>query len=216
MASRSRVAVTKPDTDDDYDAPAAPAAASQAPRQGSRVVKRGWGAPAREERQETVKAEYLKLKDNGHRIIKVMNAVPPVHYFQHFVNSMGQSFTCARIWEGRQLVQACPLCEAGHKASARFMLNVVDMETPEIIRKWDFGNEVSGILQGYSVKPNGEEFPIDDENRYFEVYHRSVAGRKAPSTQVDRLKASDLHDDYGILPLTSQEIEELRGEPVLD
>jgi len=223
MASRNRVAVAAPVEDDSYDGPSESMKAPQrAPRTG-RVVRSGWGAPATP-KQETVKAPYLELKGNGRRIIKILNEKPPVHYFQHFVQQVKRSYTCGKIWEDGKLVQTCPLCNVGHKASARFMMNVIDMEdinkaesiSDIKVRKWDFGNEVSTLLQGYSVNPDNEYWPVDDEARYFEVYHVSVAGRSAPSTKVDKLKARDLQEDFGIEPFTTAELEEIRGEEILD
>lgn len=85
-------------------------------------------------------------------------------------------------------------------------MNVVDMADPKTVVKWDFGNEVKSVLLGYT-----ENGPLNDINRYFEVYHVAVAGRTAPSTKVDRLKARDFEEDHNGVPLTEAEIEELCG-----
>lgn len=224
MASRSRVAVNaEPVEEESYNVSESPQDAYEKPVRASRVVRSGWGAPnVTEERRETVKAPYLKLKDNGHRIIKIMDEVPPVHYFQHFVNSIKRSFTCSQVRDEdtNKIVERCPMCDAGHRASPRFMLNVIDMPSkrskePAQIVKWDFGTEVKEVLVQYTtLNRDGEEeyFPLNEINRYFEVYHVSVAGRSAPSTKVERLKARDLEDDHGIVPFTQSEIDELVGD----
>lgn len=211
MASISRSRVTKPaeeqefvdgntysagvpDHDDDDTPPKRTIA-----RTSSRSVSSGWGAPKQEQR-ERVQAPYLKLKDNGKRIVKLLTAEPTLRYFEHFVNSTGKRFICS----GKD---TCALCDAGHRAGARFMMNVVDMSEPEEVATWTFGNEVAQQLQAFAEETVTS--PIDRENLYFQVYHIKVEGRKAPGTKVLPVKARDVFDDYGIPVLNSEDIDKL-------
>lgn len=163
------------------------------------TVSSGWGAP-KQERRERVQAPYLKLHENGKRIVKLLTESPSLNYFEHFVNSTGKRYICP----GRVV---CALCKAGHKASYRFMMNVVDMGEPEVVCTWTFGNEVAQQLQAFAE--DEVTSPLDRENLYFQVYHIKVEGRKAPGTKVLPLKARDLQEDYNVEPLTESEIAEL-------
>jgi hypothetical protein len=164
------------------------------------AVSSGWGAK-QEERQETVKSPVLKLKDNGTRVIKALNALPPVKYKRHYVKSKNRYYTCIKTADTQ-----CPLCLAGVRASWTFMINVVDLaDDPNEVKTWTFGTEVSSQLQDIAEN----KAALDAIGTYFEVRHVKVAGRSAPSTSVSFLRARDLTDDHSLEPLNEEEIAEL-------
>jgi|SRR5882672_3474496 len=189
-----------PDHDED-DVPRRRPASTSRP-----AVSTGWGAPKQEQR-ERVQAPYLKLKDNGKRIVKLLTEAPSLRYFEHYVNSSGKRYICP----GRD---ECALCQEGHKAGYRFMFNVVDMEDPSEVATWTFGNEVSQQLQSFAEDEITS--PLNRENLYFQVYHIKVDGRKAPGTKVLPLKARDLQLDYSVEPLNGDEIAALSDELYAD
>jgi hypothetical protein len=126
------------------------------------------------------------LKDKGKQIIKLLDEVPPVKYKRHYVNSKKRYYTCTQ--------QECPLCAVGVRASLTFMMNVVNLtEDPSQVLAYTFGTEVATQLQ--SLADDGD---LTDANRYFQVYHEKIANRDAPATRVQKLKARDLEEDYGI------------------
>jgi hypothetical protein len=161
-------------------------------------VSSGWGAPA-EERTETVRSPNLVLKDKGKRIVKLLDEMPPVKYKRHYLNSAKRYYTCPQ--------SECPLCEKGVRASWTFAMNVVDMDEPDEVKTWTFGNEVATQLQSLA-----EEGALNDVNRYFQVYHEKIANRDAPATRVQKLKARDLQEDYGVEPLNESELEDLEDD----
>lgn len=173
------------------------------------TVRSGWGEP-KQERTERVVAPYLKLAGNGKRIIKLLTDAPTLRYFEHYVNSSGNRYICP----GRDV---CALCSEGHRASYRYMLNVVDMEDMETVCTWTFGNEVSQQLQAFAEEKVTS--PIDRDNLYFQVYHIKIEGRQAPGTKVLPMKARDIQEDYGVEPLNEEELaglkEHLYGDETL-
>lgn len=169
------------------------------PSGSANPISSGWGAP-KQERRETVKSERLDLKDKKKHIVKLLEDEPSVRFRQHYVNSTGRYYTCA----GRG---TCPLCAAGHRASDRYQMNVVDMKDPEKVLTWGFGNEVAQQLQEFATEDVTS--PLNKETLYFHVYYITVAGRSAPSTKVMALKARDLEEDYGVVPLNSDELDAL-------
>ena len=207
MAKISRTRVTDADTsnmdmphDVEREAYSDEKDEAPAPRVTRSAVSSGWGAK-QEERTETVKAPVLKLKDNGTRVLKVLDAAPPVKYKRHYVNSKNRYYTCTQ--------NQCPLCAAGVRASWTFIMNVVDLiDDPTEVKTWTFGTEVSSQLQ--DIAENKAE--LDATNTYFEVRHVKVPGRSAPSTSVSYLRARDLMDDHSLEPLNEDEILELNED----
>lgn len=209
MAKISRTRVTDADTfnmDMPHDVEAeAYAPEPEAPRAFKRgngtAVSSGWGSKP-DERQETVKAPVLKLKDNGTRVLKILDPFPPVKYKRHYVNSKNRYYTCIKTPD-----TPCPLCVAGVRASQTFMMNVVDMaDDPTEVKTWTFGTEVSSQLQNIM---EDKEIALDDEGSYFEVKHVKVAGRSAPGTNVGFLRSRYLIDEHSLEPLNGDEIAEL-------
>jgi hypothetical protein len=208
MAKISRTRVTDADTsnmDMPHDVESEAYSAEQeeqAPRAFKRTtrpaVSSGWGAK-QEERAETVKAPPLKLKDNGTRILKLLDGEPAVKYKRHFVNSKNRYYTC--------LQNDCPLCKVGVRASWTFIMNVVDLiDDINEVKIWTFGNEVSSQLQNII---EDKEVNLNDIGSYFEVRHVKVAGRSAPGTSVSFLRGRYLQDEYSMEPLTEDEVAEL-------
>lgn len=226
MAKISRSRVTDADTfnmdmphdvereaysmDKEDEAPARPA------RTDTRsAVSSGWGAK-QEERAETVKAPVLKLKDNGTRVIKLLDSAPPIKYKRHYINSKKRYYTC--------LLGECPLCALtppdGRKklrASWTFVMNVIDMaDDPEEVKTWTFGTEVSSQLQQLaedkSESSEAAKTFLSDEGSYFEVKHIKVAGRDAPGTNVAFIRSRYLIEEHSIEPLNEEELAELAEE----
>lgn len=165
------------------------------------AVSSGWGAK-QEEREETVKAPVLKLKDNGTRVIKILDGAPPVKYKRHYVNSKNRYYTCTQ--------NQCPLCAAGIRASWTFVMNVVDLiGDPTEVKTWTFGTEVSSQLQNIA---EDKEIELDDEGSYFEVKYIKVAGRTAPGTNVTFLRSRYLIDEHSLEPLNAEEIAKLNED----
>lgn len=212
MAKISRTRVTEADTsnmDMPHDVEREVYAEEETPRPTRPVrsaVSSGWGAK-QEERAETVKAPNLVLKDNGTRVIKILDEMPPVKYKRHYINSKNRYFTC--------LQTGCPLCAATPpdgrmklRASWTFIMNVVDMaDGPDDdgvweVKTWTFGNEVAGQLESIATS----KAALDDEQSYFEVKHVPVAGRKAPRTDVSFIRGRYIMDEHSLQPLNENEI----------
>lgn len=162
-------------------------------------ISSGWGAKV-EERKETVKAPILKLKDNGTRIIKILDEFPPVKYKRHYLNSRGRYYTCTQT--------GCPLCRKGSNASWAFILNVVDMEEREEVKTWTFGIKVSTQLQTIAENKGA----LDDAGAYFEVCHIKDPHQSAPATSVTFMRGRYLPDEHDIEPLSEGELDILETQ----
>jgi hypothetical protein len=162
----------------------------------------GWGAP---KRRETVKAPYLDVK-TGKLLIKILDSEPSVNFWQHYINSKSQYLSCNSVRADdnpREILDADPLCEAGHKATQNFKLNVVDMTKRGEVKTWTFGWTVATILQGLS-----ESVPLDSPSRYFEVWRKKPEGGGTYQYTILPHKARDLEEDFnGTKPLSVEELD---------
>jgi len=166
-------------------------------------VATGWGGSRNkddEERPAHVKSDYLVLKDNGKRVIKVLDEAP-FRFQRHYVQSRRGYVAC------NLPAAECPLSQAGHKYAWGYMLNVVDLKGyPEKVLTWTFGPEAADQIQEIL---EDKELALNDEGLYFEVYHHKVPNRQAPATKVQFVRAKYLEDEHGLLPLNAAEIAEL-------
>jgi hypothetical protein len=185
-------------------------------RRPSGPVSSGWGAP--QQKRETVKAPYLKV-DRTKKIIKLLDAEPSVRFKQHYLKTLNKFYTCIEVYEGKDHPDNvdCPLCDAGHKASVKFIMNVIEMDpdaTAYEVKTWTFGPEVAGHLQdiGEDLQDN-DRIPdnaktIDAERWYFKVYQVKADNNRI-SNKVEKISASLLPDEFGMEPLNTDEILEL-------
>jgi hypothetical protein len=169
-------------------------------------VSSGWGAPT--QKRETVKAPYLSLDRKTKKIIKLLDEEPAVRFKQHYIKPLNKFFTCIEVYEGKDSPNnvECPLCEAGHKAALKFVMNVVEMSEPDEVKTWTFGPEVAGHLQ--SLGEENITSPINKPSVYLKVYQVKGANDRI-SNKVEALKARDLQEDYGLEPLNEDEIDTL-------
>jgi hypothetical protein len=161
----------------------------------------GWGAP-QEERREVVKAPYIDFKKgSSKKLVKVLEAKPTAQWKQHYVASVRPPFLYCLQDDG------CPLCDEGHKSAWNFLLSVVEMnDNAAEVRRWTFSWPVMETLRdsGIPLIEGGKTIAVNDPNRYFVLTHIPGTG-----IQVVPVKGTDLEEDFGISPLTADELEEL-------
>jgi hypothetical protein len=153
------------------------------------AIGTGWGSSG-EERREVVKAPYIDFKASSTKIVKILEGQPTARWKQHYIPSQRPPFRYC-------LQEDCPLCDAGVKSSWNFLLSVVEMnDNTHEVRRWTFSWPVAEALKGFS-----DILDINDSERYFQLKHVKGTG-----IQVIPLKARDLYEDYGVEPLTHEEI----------
>lgn len=182
-------------------------------RSGS--VNRGWGSPASsssttEAKREGVRAPYLAVSKEK-QIFHFLEDAPSVRFSRHYVGGRYQN--CPEslgVLDGTDL--KCPLCENGHVPNPAYMINVINVSdsSETDARKWStrtftFGKEVHDQLLSFLEEEKYQ--PIDQEKWYWHVYQVG-GGNERKSTKLMPLKARDIEDDYGIIPLSEGELDE--------
>lgn len=184
----------------------------------SSSVGRGWGSPASssstsEAKRETVRASYLAVGKEK-QIIHFLDDQPAVRFTRHYVGNRYQN--CPQslgVLDDTEL--KCPLCEKGHTPNPAYMINVINVSDSSetdarswTTRTFTFGKEVHDQLLSFLEEDKYD--PINQEKWYWHVYQVG-GGNDRKSTKLMPLKARDIEDDYGIIPLSENELDECMG-----
>ena len=119
---------------------------------------------------------------------------------QHWIDRTGpgqRSFTCIA-----DDPRGCPLCDAGHRASARYAFNVAVLEEglDPVINSFEVGARVFSQLKNYhNDKRTG---PLS--KNYWAI---SKSGRGSTSaTNTNMVRERDLPEDWRLAPVTEDEV----------
>lgn len=172
--------------------------------QARRVIKRGWGNVDQTKQADSPYAQRLKVDDKP-VVVKFLEDEPYTSYRQHWVERQGQkSFTCIADMHP----QGCPLCDAGHRPSARFAFNValLSEDGELLVRSYEVGPRVIDSLKNFHQDPR--QGPL---SKHFWAISRSGKG---PTSQTNHqmVRDRDLEEEWNIVPPTESEIESLKGQ----
>ena len=184
-------------TDEDLDSPD-PEVAQKA----TRVVKRGWGNVDQVRSADSPFAQRLKI-DQEPVLVKFLEDDPYTSYRQHWINErQGQkSFTCISDMHAK----GCPLCDAGHRPSARFAFNVAMLseDGDPVIKSYEVGPRDIDTLKNFHTDSRQGPLP----KHYWAI---SRTGKGATSQRVHQMvRERDMAEEWGIDPLTEDQLDAL-------
>lgn len=159
------------------------------------AVKGGWTEAQRTMDATSGFAQALKLESQT-QAIKFLDDSPYVNFRRHWVKrttkegETNRSYTCLQTYD-----QDCPVCEAGDRAQAvsAFNVAIIDPENGDVLlRSWDVGPRLFGVLKGYANDP--KIGPLS--KGYFLV---SKTGKKGTvQHNVSPVRGRTLTEDYDI------------------
>lgn len=168
-----------------------------------RIIKRGWGNAEQTKQADSQYAQRLKIEEQP-LIVKFLEDEPYASYRQHWVERSGQkSFTCLSNIHP----QGCPLCDAGHRASARFSFNVALLVDGEaVLKSYDVGPRVIDSLKNFHQDPR--QGPL---SKHYWAISRSGKG---PTSQTNHqlIRERDLTEDWSTSPLSDEQIASLKEQ----
>lgn len=169
-----------------------------------RVIKRGWGNVEQTKQADSPYAQRLKIDDKP-VIIKFLEDEPYTSYRQHWIERQGQkSFTCIADMHPK----GCPLCDAGHRPSARFAFNValLSEDGDTTIKSYEVGPRVIDSLKNFHQDPRQGPLP----KNYWAI---SRSG-KGPTSQTNHqmVRDRDLEEEWNITPLTEDGLEQIKKQ----
>lgn len=169
------------------------------------VIRRGWGAADETRQADSPFAQKLKVENDKTILIKFIEDEPYASYRQHWIERDGQkSFTCLADIDPA----GCPLCAAGHRPSARFAFNVVQLFTDSdpALRSYEIGPSIIDQLKNIHQDPRIG--PLT--KNYFAVLK---TGKKSTSrTAHNPVKERDFADDWkGYTSLTPEQLAKFKA-----
>ncbi|NDB66022.1 MAG: hypothetical protein EB168_10225 [Euryarchaeota archaeon] len=172
--------------------------------QARRVIKRGWGNVEQTKQADSPFAQRLKVEEKP-IIVKFLEDEPYTSYRQHWVERQGQkSFTCLSDMHP----QGCPLCDAGHRPSARFAFNVALLteDGDTTIKSYEVGPRVIDSLKNFHQDPRQGPLP-----KHYWAISRSGKG---PTSQTNHqmVRDRDLEEEWNISPLTDEALEQVKKQ----
>lgn len=160
-------------------------------------IQRGWGAAERVASESNGFATKFKLSEEP-KIVKFLEDGPYASFRQHWIDRTGpgqRSYTCLS-----DDPRGCPLCDAGHRASARYAFNVALLEEgmEPVIQSFEVGARVFSQLKNYhNDKRTG---PL---SKHYWAINKSGKGATA-ATNTNMVRDRDLEEEWGVTPLSDE------------
>ena len=140
------------------------------------------------------------------QVIKFLQQMPFASFRRHWIQRLAgrRAYTCLQSFN-----RDCPLCDVGDRASAvsSFNIAVCGDDGEATLRAWDCGVRITQTLKTFA---NDQKVgPLDKRSLYFAVSKTESSNRQQANTLVTPARERDLLEDYGIPPLSDDDIERL-------
>ena len=166
-------------------------------------VVAGWTADRRVEVNSGDKPPRFKVPDNGDEVLfAFLDATPFASFFQHWLpKKNGKPYTC--------LGKNCPLCARGDTPKPQDWFNVVELgDTPTLKMWWCSADPAAAVKERADNKRTS---PINKPGQYFAASKR-VGKNGFPTYTIDVIKADELQEDWGAVPLTDEQLTEFKAK----
>lgn len=165
-----------------------------------RKASAGWDAHKKKRAQLGTYANEMKCPDDGEQIlIKFLDDEPFAVFALHWIQTENGRRSHVCIEEG------CPLCDKlgdTPKAMAAFNVLVLDEKDEPKLFVWSASPGVAQTIEGKAKAKTG---PLTRE--YYAASRTPKSAKGAVQYSLDVVKSRDLHDDWGVTPLTDREID---------
>lgn len=172
------------------------------------TVGRGWGSYNKtKEAVSKTFGDDVKFPEGEEVLLKFLEEAPFASYQEHWLKEIKEgrkSFVC--------IGEECPLCEYGdvpNRFQALFNVVVLDEAGKGTVKIWKASAGPAAEIEKRALAKSTH--PLDKPDQYFIV---SKVKEKTGFFKytVDPKKARDLVDDFGVEPLSDDEVDELAKE----
>lgn len=134
-------------------------------------------------------------------LIKILEAKPFAAFWQHWINK--KPYICLET----DTVN-CPLCDIGDPPKSVDCFNIVEFtEAGPKLFVWICSANPAKAIRERSEKPRTS--PVNRDDLYWAV-SKSIPANGFAETNLDPVKSDDLKEDWGVDPLTSEQLAEFR------
>ena len=214
MAPSKRPARKLPEAEDEASAPAPPVADDDGDEDDAPVtkavtdeiseIKGGWTEGDKQMASTSSYAQSLKLEDKS-QVIKFLEDTPYANFRRHWVErtTKDQGRSLRAYGCPKTVGKECPLCEAGDRPQAVAAFNVVIVGDDDnlILKSWDVGPRLFGVLKGYANDPK-----IGPLTKGFFIASKT-GKRGTVQHNVAPVSRTALEEDYDISPPTKEALD---------
>lgn len=148
------------------------------------------------------KFDYEEGKET---LVKILEDVPFHSFWRHWILGAGgkkRPYTC--------IIDDCPLCNIGDTPKPVDYFNVVELgENGPKLLLWECSPSPAKAIKERSEKPRTS--PVNKDGLYWAVTKTSNSNG-VPLTNIDPVKEDELETDWGVQPLTSEQLSEFRSK----
>jgi hypothetical protein len=169
------------------------------------ALREGWSA-AQETIDSTSTWAVTFKPATQTQIVKFIQQMPYASFRRHWIRRVAgmRAYVCLQSFN-----RDCPLCDVGDRASAVSAFNIIVCgdDGEGVLKAWECGVRITQTLKTFANDP--KVGPLDKRQLYFAVSKTEASNRQQAQTMVVPARERDLQEDYGIPPLTDEDIERL-------
>ena len=169
---------------------------------GESLIRGGWTEGQKQMDKGSSFAQALRLEEKA-IVVKFLEDTPYANFRRHWIERSTKEGKQLRAWTCLDTIgKDCPLCEVGDRAQsvAAFNIAVVGDDGQVLLKSWDVGPRLFGVLKGYSNDPK-----IGPLTKGFFIASKT-GKRGTVQHNVSPVSKSALREDYDIEPPTPDEL----------
>lgn len=174
-------------------------------KEGTPVAGSGWSSDRAPKIRKTGSANKFEYEEGKETLIKILEDVPFYSMWRHWILGNGgkkRPYTC--------LINECPLCDIGDTPKPVDYFNIVELgEGEPKLFLWECSPSPAKAIKERSEKPRTS--PVNRDNLYWAVTKTSNANG-VPLTTIDPVKEDELEADWGVKPLTAEQLDKFRAD----
>ena len=174
-------------------------------KEGTTAVSSGWSSDRAPKIRKTGGLNRFEYEEGKETLIKILEDVPFASYWQHWITGNGgkkRPYVC--------LINDCPLCNIGDEPKPVDCFNVVELgENGPKLLLWQCSPSPAKAIRERAEKPRTS--PVNRDGLYWAVTKVSNSNG-IPLTSMDPVKEDEIKADWGVDPLTPEQLEEFRTQ----
>lgn len=161
-------------------------------------VSAGWSVDKQTHVTKGDRPAVFKVPEGGEEILLMfLQDKPFASFYQHWVKTEQgrRAYTC--------LGKGCPLCDRGDRPKPQDWFNVIEMGDEAALKVWYCSADPAKAIKARA--DNKRTSPINKDGLYWAASKKQASNGFNEYT-VDPVKEEELQPDWGVVPLTKEQI----------